>query len=32
MAAPEVPIEVDPVTGVWRTDGLPMVYLPRHFW
>jgi predicted hydrocarbon binding protein len=31
MAAPEVPIEVDPATGIWRTDGLPMVYLPRHF-
>jgi predicted hydrocarbon binding protein len=31
MAAPEVPIDVDPATGIWRTDGLPMVYLPRHF-
>ena len=31
MAAPEVPIEVDPKTGVWTTDGLPMVYVPRHF-
>jgi hypothetical protein len=31
MAAPEVPIDVDPETGIWRTDGLPMVYLPRHF-
>ncbi len=31
MAAPEVPIEVDPETGVWTTDGLPMVYVPRHF-
>ncbi len=31
MAAPEVPIEVDPETGVWTTDGLPMIYLPRHF-
>jgi len=31
MAQPEVPIEVDPETGIWRTDGLPMVYLPRHF-
>ena len=30
MAAPEVPIEVDPETGVWTTDGLPMVYVPRH--
>jgi hypothetical protein len=31
MASPEVPIEVDPETGIWRTDGLPMIYLPRHF-
>jgi hypothetical protein len=31
MGSPEVPIEVDPETGVWRTDGLPMIYLPRHF-
>jgi predicted hydrocarbon binding protein len=31
VASPEVPIEVDPATGIWRTDGLPMVYLPRHF-
>lgn len=31
MAAPEVPIEVDPETGVWSSDGLPMIYLPRHF-
>ncbi len=31
MAVPEVPIEVDPETGVWTTDGLPMVYVPRHF-
>ena len=31
MAAPEVPIEVDPQTGVWSTDGLPMLYMPRHF-
>ena len=30
MSAP-VPIDVDPQTGIWRTDGLPMVYLPRHF-
>ena len=28
---PEVPIDVDPETGVWTTDGLPMLYLPRHF-
>jgi hypothetical protein len=31
MGSPEVPINVDPKTGIWRTDGLPMVYLPRHF-
>jgi predicted hydrocarbon binding protein len=28
---PEVPIEVDPETGVWTTDNLPMIYVPRHF-
>ena len=31
MAAPQIPIDVDPQTGIWRTDGLPMMYLPRHF-
>jgi len=31
VASPEVPIDVDPETGIWRTDGLPMLYLPRHF-
>ena len=31
MASPEVPIDVDPETGIWRTNGLPMLYLPRHF-
>ena len=31
MGAPEVPIEVDGETGVWSTDGLPMLYVPRHF-
>jgi len=31
MTAPTVPIDVDPTTGVWSTDGLPMIYLPRHF-
>jgi predicted hydrocarbon binding protein len=31
MAAPQVPIDVDPETGIWRSDGLPMIYLPRHF-
>lgn len=28
---PQLPIEVDPHTGVWTTDGLPMLYVPRHF-
>jgi predicted hydrocarbon binding protein len=28
---PQVPIEVDKDTGVWTTDGLPMLYVPRHF-
>lgn len=31
MAVPQVPIEVDAETGIWSTDGLPMIYLPRHF-
>ena len=31
MGKPEVDIDVDPETGIWRTDGLPMLYLPRHF-
>jgi len=28
---PQLPIEVHPETGVWTTDGLPMIYVPRHF-
>jgi predicted hydrocarbon binding protein len=28
---PQVPIEVDERSGVWTTDGLPMLYVPRHF-
>ncbi|BCM83924.1 DUF5943 domain-containing protein [Methylobacterium indicum] len=28
---PAVEIEVDGETGVWTTDGLPMLYIPRHF-
>src|SRR5690349_6799680 len=28
---PQVPIAVDPETGIWTTDKLPMIYLPRHF-
>ncbi|MDP6352461.1 MAG: DUF5943 domain-containing protein [Alphaproteobacteria bacterium] len=31
MAAPEVAIDVDPRTGVWRSDGMEMLYVPRHF-
>jgi len=31
MAAPDIPIEGDAATGIWSTDGLPMMYLPRHF-
>ena len=31
MAQPQVPIKVDPETGIWTTNGLPMMYLPRHF-
>jgi hypothetical protein len=28
---PQLPIDVDEATGVWTTDGLPMLYVPRHF-
>ncbi|MGB3385749.1 MAG: DUF5943 domain-containing protein [Marinomonas sp.] len=28
---PEMPIQVDDETGVWNTDALPMLYVPRHF-
>jgi predicted hydrocarbon binding protein len=28
---PRVDIEVDSQTGVWTTDNLPMIYMPRHF-
>ncbi len=31
MAAPQVPIDVDPETGVWSSDDLPMLFVPRHF-
>jgi predicted hydrocarbon binding protein len=31
MAAPEVPIDVDPATGIWTTDSMAMIYMPRHF-
>jgi len=29
--APQLPIEVDTETGVWTSDALPMLYVPRHF-
>lgn len=28
---PLVPIDVDPDTGIWSSDQLPMLYVPRHF-
>lgn len=28
---PDMPIQVDDETGVWTTDALPMLYVPRHF-
>lgn len=31
MPAPEVHIDVDAETGIWRTDGVPMIYTPRMF-
>jgi hypothetical protein len=31
MPGPQVPIAVDADTGIWTTDGLPMIYMPRHF-
>jgi hypothetical protein len=31
MAAPQVPIDVEPETGRWITDSLPMLYVPVHF-
>lgn len=29
--SPDIPIEVDDETGIWTTNGLPMLYVPRHF-
>ena len=26
-----VPVEVDPDTGEWSVDGIPMILVPRHF-
>lgn len=31
MATPRIPIEIDEETGVWSTNELPMLYMPRHF-
>lgn len=31
MGSPALPIEVAEDTGIWTTDGLPMIYVPRHF-
>lgn len=28
---PLVPIDVHPETGIWSSDDLPMLYVPRHF-
>ncbi|WFU44652.1 DUF5943 domain-containing protein [Bradyrhizobium sp. CB82] len=28
---PTIDIDVNEETGVWETDGLPMLYVPRHF-
>ena len=28
---PQLPIDVNEQTGVWSTDGMPMLYVPRHF-
>ncbi len=28
---PQLPIDVNKQTGIWTTDGLPMLYVPRHF-
>ena len=27
-----VPVKVDPHTGVWSVDDVPMIFLPRHYW
>ena len=25
-------VNVDPNTGIWSVDGLPMILIPRHYW
>jgi hypothetical protein len=32
QSAPKLPILVDDETGIWTTDGMPMIYIPRHFY
>ena len=31
MGQPQLPVEVDDVTGWWRVDALPMILVPQHF-
>jgi hypothetical protein len=31
MRPPQLPLDVDPATGVWRADGRPVILVPRHF-
>ncbi|MEO8627758.1 MAG: DUF5943 domain-containing protein [Betaproteobacteria bacterium] len=31
MRPPQLPLDVDPATGVWRADGSPVILVPRHF-
>ena len=31
MRPPQLPLDVDPETGVWRADGSPVILVPRHF-
>lgn len=31
MAQPQITIDVDPATGTWRVDALPMILVPQHF-
>lgn len=31
MGQPQIPLEVDDVTGWWKADALPMILVPQHF-
>lgn len=31
MGKPQIPLEVDDVTGWWKADALPMILVPQHF-